>query len=272
MADHGFPKSSEVRVRSVDLNFDKSLASGYISPAQRVRVLTESWVHREMYCPNCGRASLKKYPNNDPVRDFNCGNCSEDFELKAKRNAFGVKIVDGEYRTMLSRLQSNEVPNFFALSYDAGKSCVLGLVVIPSHFLVPELIERRKPLAKTARRAGWTGCNILYGEIPQAGRVSVVARGVPVSKPSVLSAWKRTLFLREQKKVEARGWTLDVMRCVEKLDLPEFDLTDVYRFEGELSCLHPYNRHVRAKIRQQLQVLRDAEYLEFSGHGRYRIK
>jgi len=26
---------------------------------------------------------------------------------------------------------------------------------------VPEIIERRKPLAITARRAGWIGCNIL---------------------------------------------------------------------------------------------------------------
>ena len=255
----------------MDLNFDKSLALGFISPAQRARVLTESWLHREMFCPNCGRASLKKYPNNVPVRDFNCGNCNEDFELKAKRNAFGIKIVDGEYRSMRNRLRSNEVPNFFALCYDAGKNSVLDLVVIPSHFFVPEIIERRKPLAKTARRAGWTGCNILFGEIPQAGRVSVVARGIPADKSLVLSAWKRTLFLREQKKIEARGWTLDVMRCVEQLGLAEFTLADVYLYEGRLSKIHAQNRHVRAKIRQQLQVLRDAGYLEFIGRGRYRV-
>lgn len=255
----------------MDLNFDKYLALDYISPAQRARVLTESWLHREMFCPNCGRASLEKYPNNDPVRDFNCGNCAEDFELKAKRNAFGVKIVDGEYRSMRSRLQSNEVPNLFALSYDAGKNSVLDMVVIPSHFFVPEIIERRKPLAKTARRAGWTGCNILFGEIPQAGRVSVVASGMPVAKSSVLSAWKRTLFLREQKKAEARGWTLDVMRCVEQLGLAEFTLADAYRYEDRLSKLHAQNQHVRAKIRQQLQILRDAGYLEFIGRGRYRV-
>lgn len=256
----------------MDVNFDKAFAAEYKSPTQRARVLTESWLYREMFCPNCGQESLKKYPNNDPVRDFNCGNCHEDFELKAKRDGFGAKIVDGEYRSMLNRLRSSEVPNFFALTYDADRNCVLDLVVIPSHFFVPEIIERRKPLAKTARRAGWTGCNILFRRIPRAGRVSLVSDSRPVSKPAVLAAWQRTLFLREQRKIEARGWTLDVMRCIEELDMPEFTLADVYRFESKLSKLHPYNRHIRAKIRQQLQVLRDGGYLQFAGDGRYRTK
>lgn len=255
----------------MDLSFDKSVAAKYKSPAQKARVMTEAWVGSQIYCPSCGQESLNQYPNNTPVGDFFCPRCSEQFELKAKRDAFGSKIVNGEYRTMLRRLRSTDVPNLFALSYDRTRGRVQNLFVIPSHFFVPEIIERRKPLVASARRAGWIGCNILYGEIPQAGRVSVVAGGVPVSKPSVLSAWKRTLFLREQKRMKARGWTLDVMRCVEQLSMPEFGLADVYGYEGRLSKLHAHNRHVRAKIRQQLQVLRDAGYLEFMGRGQYRV-
>jgi type II restriction enzyme len=34
--------------------------------------------------------------------------------------------------------------------------------------------------------------------------------------------------------------------------------------------LHPDNRHVRDKIRQQLQVLRNLGLVEFLGRGRYR--
>jgi type II restriction enzyme len=34
--------------------------------------------------------------------------------------------------------------------------------------------------------------------------------------------------------------------------------------------LHPENRHVRDKLRQQLQVLRDLGLIEFLGRGRYR--
>lgn len=255
---------------SMDLSFDIGLGAAYKSSAQRARVLTESWVKSEIYCPNCGRSSIEKYPNNTPVGDFFCPKCSEQFELKSKRDSLGSKIVDGEYRTMLRRLRSSEVPNLFALTYDLRKARVLDLVVVPSHFFVPGIIERRKPLAKTARRAGWIGCNILIHQIPSAGRVSLVTAGMPIGKAQVLKAWQRTLFLKDQARLEARGWTLDVMRCIEKLKNPEFSLADVYAYERSLSRLHPGNWHVRAKIRQQLQVLRDGGYLEFVGRGRYR--
>lgn len=180
-------------------------------------------------------------------------------------------MVDGAYQTMIGRIQSSEVPNFFALTYDAQRSCVRGLVAIPSHFFSPSVIERRKPLADTARRAGWTGCNILLGQIPKSGRVAVVVNGVPVRKTDVLAAWKRMLFIREQVKPERRGWLLDVIRCVEKLDEQEFSLADIYKYETELQRLYPNNRNIRPKVRQQFQLLRDAGYLEFLGRGNYRV-
>jgi hypothetical protein len=45
--------------------------------------------------------------------------------------------------------------------------------------------------------------------------------------------------------------------------------TRVYAFAAQLQELHPDNRHVREKIRQQLQVLRDLGFVEFLGRGRY---
>ena len=50
----------------------------------------------------------------------------------------------------------------------------------------------------------------------------------------------------------------------------EFELADVYAHEEQLAGLHPDKRHVRDRIRQQLQVLRDMGRLEFLGGGRYR--
>jgi hypothetical protein len=44
------------------------------------------------------------------------------------------------------------------------------------------VIEKRKPLAPTARRAGWTGCNILLRDIPEAGKIFVVRDGAPLPK------------------------------------------------------------------------------------------
>ncbi|MGO9271726.1 MAG: hypothetical protein ACLQOO_15925 [Terriglobia bacterium] len=47
----------------------------------------------------------------------------------------------------------------------------------------------------------------------------------------------------------------------------EFSLTEVYRVSDELQQLHPNNLHVREKIRQQLQRLRDVGSLNFLATG-----
>ena len=75
----------------------------------------------------------------------------------------------------------------------------------------------------------------------------------------------------EKLQVEKRGWTLDVLQVVQSLGKMEFTLADVYGHAGSLAKLHPNNRHVRDKIRQQLQVLRDLGLLEFLGGGSYRL-
>ena len=65
------------------------------------------------------------------------------------------------------------------------------------------------------------------------------------------------------------------MDCVEELDLQpgeRFQLADVYAFEDDLVELYRDNRHVRAKIRQQLQVLLDEGLIEFLGDGEYRLR
>ena len=92
----------------------------------------------------------------------------------------------------------------FLLNYDLKDLTVTNLLVIPKHFFVREIIEQRKPLSATARRAGWIGSNILLSQIPESGKIFIVRGGQPVPKHSVLAKWKRTLFLREQNQ-DARG-------------------------------------------------------------------
>jgi hypothetical protein len=87
----------------------------------------------------------------------------------------------------------------------------------------------------------------------------------------VLAKWQQTLFLRRQS-LEARGWVIEVMKVVEAIGRQDFELSDDYAFEARLSAIYPENNHVRDKIRQQLQVLRDNGYLEFLGGGRYRLR
>ena len=146
---------------------------------------------------------------------------------------------------------------------------VTDLEVVPKHFFSPQIVEKRKPLSRTARRAGWEGCNIVIDGLPASGRIALIRDGEKMLKAEVIQAWRTTMFLRQHMGSQARRWLLSVMRCVERLG-PTFTLAEVYAFEGFLSACFPGNRHVRPKIRQQLQVLRDNGYLEFLGQGLYR--
>ncbi|MDD4466872.1 MAG: DpnI domain-containing protein [Candidatus Pacebacteria bacterium] len=253
------------------LTFDLGLTSNYKSPSQKARVLTEHWVDKSVFCPNCGHTNINKYPNNQPVADFFCPNCSEDYELKSKKNSIGNKILDGSYRTKMERLKSNNNPNLFVLNYSLSNLCVLDFFIIPKHFFVPEIIEKRKPLADSAKRAGWVGSNILLQKIPQVGKIFLVKQQRIEPKERVLADWQKTLFLRKEKEISTRGWLLDIMRCIDGLGKKEFTLDEVYAFENELSRLHPENKHIKDKIRQQLQFLRDKGYLGFVSRGYYRL-
>ena len=231
--------------------------------------MTETWANAQAFCPNCGHAQLSKFQNNRPVADFFCSSCSEEYELKSQKVKFGMKVNDGAYRTMCERLAAQNNPNLMLLNY-SPMSGVDNLFVVPKQFFVSEIIEERKPLREEARRAGWVGCNILLSRVPEVGKIYIVRDRVVVDRQSVLRQWKKTLFLRDES-VGSRGWLLNVLKCVEMIGANEFDLHDVYAFEAQLSGLYPMNQHVRQKIRQQLQVLRDRGYLLFLGRGRYRL-
>lgn len=252
------------------LGFEESQAP-YSSGSQNARAWTERWVKDWIFCPNCGSPKINQFPANQPVADFVCPTCSEEFELKSQKTNFGPKVVDGAFRTMCERLAASNNPNLLLLNYDLARLSVKNALIVPKHFFVREIIEARKPLAKTARRAGWVGCNILLKQIPAAGKIFFVRDGQPQPKENVLAEWKRTLFLRRQS-IEGRGWLVEVMKCVESIGKNEFDLDDVYRFETQLSQLYPNNQNVKPKIRQKLQELRDHGYLDFVSRGRYRLR
>jgi type II restriction enzyme len=256
---------------TMNLSFEANLADSYKSPSQKVRVLTEHWVSDQVYCPNCGYSDIGKYMNNKPVADFFCPNCKEDFELKSKKTAISNKIVDGAYSTMIERLKGSNNPSLFLISYDPQNLEVLNFLVIPNQFFIPSIIEERKPLSPTARRAGWVGCNILMQGIPQTGKIFFVKNRRVEPKDKVLTEWKKTLFLREEKETSAKGWLLDIMNCIETIGHKEFVLDEVYSFVDTLSKKHPENKHIKDKIRQQLQILRDKGYLMFVKPGHYSL-
>lgn len=66
------------------------------------------------------------------------------------------------------------------------------------------------------------------------------------------------------------GWRLDTFNVVSKIPANIFKLEQAYAYKQHLQELHPENRNVEAKIRQQLQELRDLGLIEFIDRGVYR--
>ena len=252
------------------LSFNLPIAQPYKSPSQRIRVLTEDWVVRQIYCPSCGSKIIQSC-RNSPVFDFSCKECREEFELKSKKDFLGKKIVDGAYQTMMERLRSTNNPSLFFLNYNPQSFQVINFLVIPKHFFIPDVIEIRKPLAQTAQRAGWIGCNILMDKIPDAGRIFFIRNQIVEPKSRVLRVWNKALFLQEEKLKQSKGWILETMKCIDSLGKKEFALNDVYAFETVLRNKYPNNKHIKDKLRQQLQILRDRGYIDFVSKGQYKL-
>ena len=250
----------------MDLKFNQNLAKGYKSPSQIIRVLSEDWVARQGYCPHCGHNPLSSFANNQPVADFYCAHCHEQYELKSKKAKLSRIINDGAYATMIERIKSDNNPNFFFLTY-SKELTVNNFLIIPKHFFTPEIIVKRPPLPATAKRAGWIGCNINLKKVPELGKVFLVKNQQPVVTQQVTEQFQKALFLRNQRP-DNRGWTIEVMNCVDKLP-EQFKLSDVYHFREYLKLLYPENNNIEAKIRQQLQILRDKGLIKFLGRGQY---
>jgi type II restriction enzyme len=172
---------------------------------------------------------------------------------------------------MKQAIQTGNTPNLFVLSYGMDSWRVNDLILVPSFAFTMSAVEKCPPLAATARRAGWVGCNILLGRIPSDAKIPVISSGKPES-PSAARRHLKSLRPFSNLTLKRRGWTLDVLNVIRSLDKKSFTLADVYARSGELATLHPENHHIDPKIRQQLQVLRNLGILEFLSPGNYRFR
>ncbi len=251
----------------MNFNFNTELVNTYTNNSQRIRIMSEHWVAQNIFCPICGNFHINSVANNSPVADFICENCGEIYELKSKNKKIGKKIVDGAYSTMIERIISANNPNLFVMQYSDNLQ-VINLTLIPKFFFVPSIIEKRKPLSEKAHRAGWIGCNILYSEIPEQGKVEIINNQKIADRKTVIDKYAKLKKLQTDN-IENRGWILDVLACVNTISKINFSLQDMYKFADELQAKHIDNHNIKAKIRQQLQVLRDKGVINFLGDGHY---
>jgi type II restriction enzyme len=244
-----------------------------------------------------------------PASDYKCPSCEFWFQLKSQKSRTGESITDGAYAAMMNAIRHDELPSFYFMQYDLASWSVRNLLLVPSFAFPPSAIIKRPPLSRTARRAGWVGCNFDLNRVPAEARIPVVTTiASPPHRPgfschsSLATRHTRTVIVppeevREKFKrvkplkdipITQRGWTLDVLNVVAAVcdrrkreqpaahraplqDWKEFTTADAYAFSRELENLHPDNQHVRDKIRQQLQVLRDAGLLLHIERGVWRL-
>ncbi len=247
------------------------LAESYKSRAQQARVVSEAWGLENLYCPNCHSPVLNPAPNNTAAYDFICPKCALRAQLKSKSAPIGDRIVDAAYDAMRRAILEDNTPDLYALHYNKISWQVQNLILVPHFVFSLSAIEARPPLAVTARRAGWIGCNIVLKNIPADARIKLITNGTPTLPQEVRDSFHRLKPL-EEIGVNERGWTLDVLRIVRSLGKAEFSNNEVYAFAPQLEQLHPDNRHVKDKIRQQLQVLRDRGFLIQVKRGVWALK
>ncbi len=253
----------------MNLIMEKGNTEKYNNNSQKIRVITENWMSHNLFCPCCGNSNIVHFHNNRPVADFYCSKCNEEYELKSKNGNISNKIADGAYETMINRINSSNNPNLFVMQYDKINLTVQNLIIIPKYFFIQEIIEKRNPLSENARRAGWIGCNIILKQIPTEGKIYIVKDKIDRPAELIINEVRNTSFI-EEYKLNERSWILDIFNCIDKIRSVNFTLEQVYAFEKELSIKHPDNHHIKDKIRQQLQLLRDKNIIEFCGKGNYK--
>lgn len=251
----------------MDLRCDVALGAGYKSAAQLARRITEHWCARELYCAACNSGALRSTTTNTPSTDFICPGCAARYQVKSSIRPPGQRIVDAAYGAMIAAIRKDLTPHLIVLHYTRTWT-IENALLVPRFFITESTIEKRKPLAPTARRAGWVGCNILLCRIPPVGRIPIVVDGSDVHPRRVRAQYGAVSKIAAFRP-EKRGWLVDIMRIVQDVPYGEFNLSHLYARENELAQLHPHNQNIRPKIRQQLQVLRDLGFIEFRGQGQY---
>lgn len=247
------------------------IADAYKSGAQKAGKVTEAWGADNFYCPNCFSPKLDWLKPNTKASDYRCPVCGFWYQLKSKKTRIGNSIADGAYGAMIEAINNDRAPNFFFMQYDPSVWSVRNILLVPHFAIAPSAIIKRKPLSPMARRAGWVGCNISLVNIPSSTRILVVTEGLALPPEDVRKQYRKAYKQVEGLSAKQRGWRLDVLRIIQSLGKAEFSTAEVYAFERELEKIYPDNRHIKDKIRQQLQVLRDSNLLIHVGRGVWRF-
>ncbi|UCH37738.1 MAG: hypothetical protein JSV76_00730 [Candidatus Bathyarchaeota archaeon] len=128
---------------------------------QRLGELGEKAVAKLCDCPECEEGNLKILPRNFKCADIICDFCGFLAQVKTKRvkkTAEQINMLLGAaWKPFKHRLDANIFFPLFVVSVFNDKPVKIQFIDKKSQKKNIDMFIPRKPLSKTARRAGWQG-------------------------------------------------------------------------------------------------------------------
>ena len=119
----------------------------------------ENLIIKKFNCPKCKRLkSLKKLPPNFKCADIICGFCGYLAQVKTKTvsdiEKFPSQVLGAAWRPQKERMDAGI---YFPLFVILKKERKYSVFYLSSDLQTEEMFIKRKPLSKSAKRAGWQG-------------------------------------------------------------------------------------------------------------------
>ena len=121
----------------------------------------EQAVKKYCLCPECNKGKLKILPPNFKCADVICDFCGFLAQVKArnvkKRGQKLVSLLGAAWKPQKVRMESGIIFPLFVVDILRGRPVEIRYLDRKSQENIDGLYIPRKPLSRTARRAGWQG-------------------------------------------------------------------------------------------------------------------
>ena len=150
-----------------------------------------------------GVPSLSSFPPNSPVADFFCAGCQEQYELKVRRMLLARRCSTGRSERCVSASPPATIPaSFYSTTISRGWRSPTWFWSLSSF----SFARSSKSVSRFSHRtARWLGGLLFVSQIPAVGKIFLVRNGEEQPRKSVLSQWRRTLFLEKKSRKPGGG-------------------------------------------------------------------
>ena len=125
----------------------------------------EDWVIANYKC-SCGSFFESLNANSKSI-DGICSSCGRKIQIKSSSHKFKpnkeniLKILGAEYKTTLNSVTESDW-DLILVAYCKNGNKINQILKVDSSYIKENSVLPRKPLASTARRAGWQGCYLIF--------------------------------------------------------------------------------------------------------------